>query len=109
MTPFTTFLSQIGAYCEEEVSSIISDMVCSFPDWAADKLYAPIEAKIEAAGDYFDEQLHYEIKHYSQTSYNHEETEESKQASLHPSRGTSGYQPRATEIISCMESQIIGI
>ena len=99
MTPFTTFLSQIGAYCEEEVSSIISDMVCSFPDWAADKLYAPIEAKIEAAVDYFDEQLHYEIKHYSKTSYKHEETEESKQASQHPSRFTTGFQRNAENYI----------
>ena len=42
MAPFVSFLSKIGEYCENQVSFIIADVVCSFPDWTADKLFAPI-------------------------------------------------------------------
>lgn len=43
MSPFLVFLSKIADYCEHQVSYLIADLVCNFPDWAADKLFAPIE------------------------------------------------------------------
>ena len=35
----------IGDHCKDNVSGFINDYVCDFPDYAADKLFAPIEKK----------------------------------------------------------------
>ena len=47
-------------------------MVCNFPDWAAEKLFAPIEKKVEEKIADLEEKLWYKIEHKSNTNISNE-------------------------------------
>ena len=68
MRPFVYHLSKIGEFCESIVPSILTEMICNFPEWASDKLFAPIEKKVEQKISSLEEKLWYKIEHKSNTN-----------------------------------------
>ena len=56
-------MSKISEFCRSIVPAFIEEQVCNFPEWAADKLYAPIERKIEAKINQIQKDVYYKITH----------------------------------------------
>ena len=56
-------MSKISEFCRSIVPAFIEEQVCNFPEWAADKLYAPIERKIEAKINQIQNDVYYKITH----------------------------------------------
>lgn len=56
-------MSKISEFCRSIVPAFIEEQVCNFPEWAADKLYAPIERKIEAKINQIQDDVYYKITH----------------------------------------------
>ena len=59
-------MSKISEFCRSIIPAFIEEQVCNFPEWAADKLYAPIEAKIEAKINQIQTDTYYKIYHNSE-------------------------------------------
>ena len=56
-------MSKISEFCRSIIPAFIEEQVCNFPEWAADKLYAPIERKIEAKINQIQDDIYYKITH----------------------------------------------
>ena len=68
MKPFTSFLASITDECEEVVPGFATDLACNFPEWASDRLFAPVERKVMAKIEDLHEQVYYKIERNSDTN-----------------------------------------
>lgn len=69
MRGFTEFLGSLMMSCEEQVSGSIARYVCDFPEWAGEKLFDPIEKKLNKTVAAFKKQFDIDIKTEAQSSY----------------------------------------
>ena len=68
MKPFTNFLSKISVECEKVVPDFATDLACNFPEWASDRLFAPVERKVMAKIEDLHEQVYYKVERNSETN-----------------------------------------
>lgn len=68
MKPFTSFLAKITDECEKVVPGFATDLACNFPEWASDRLFAPVERKVMAKIEDLHEQVYYKVERNSETN-----------------------------------------
>ena len=68
MKPFTNFLASITEECEKIVPGFATDLACNFPEWASDRLFAPVERKVMAKIEDLHEKVYYKIERNSETN-----------------------------------------